>query len=988
MNRFQLLITSTLFLCTLPLSGQSTLIPFGSEWKYYDKGNQPSAQSGQEWYSVGFDDNQWDSDQAQLGYGDDDEATELDEDATTIYLRKKIILSNAAAYGSSLSVDLLYDDGAIVYLNGIEVKRVNMPSGTISYNTFSISEHGDNSVINFSIPNSLIDGDNIISVSMHQRKINSSDVSFDLKLVSSSSPTEQGPPDTNVSTNIEKITRGPYLQSTTDKSVVIKWRSAEPNRSIVRYGTNPVNLDSIAISDIETKNHELVITGLAPNTKYYYSIPFGYSNIVNMGSGLHFRTYPEQGNAGALRAWVLGDCGTRDNHQRDVRNAFYDFNNAQELDMILLLGDNAYNDGTQSEYQDALFEDMYEEVLKNTPTWSCLGNHDAESATSSSQTGTYYKIFTFPKEGEAGGVASGTEAYYSFDYGNVHFIVLDSEDSDRRVDGAMYQWCQNDIQNTLADWIIAFWHHPPYSKGSNDSDDSNSSGDMREIFLPMLEDNGVDLVLCGHSHSYERSHLMMGHYGRSSTFKANEHLVGPLGNGDGREDGDGAYEKQVTGSNAGDGAVYVVAGSSGKLSDGDLDHEAMFISLDEYGSCLLEVEGQKLNLQFVNDHGEIEDYFTLWKDINVASEVVIGGGSLDCNSIVVSGDNGGVLIGGLGAAPIEIIEIRDASGNLKYSCNSNCNEPSTYVSLPPGAYHTIVKRYTETNEWICQRASAVQVSGSSTPSMCNISVSVDGDDIMISGFNATHRLIQVFDSEWKDLIYCLDDCNSYTTISGLGDDEYYVRLLELDDEWKVICEYADYVTIGNGSNLQGNEHQPHIFLNASKNNTITELNWTTNTDFKNEYFEVERSFDGINFEPFQKVNSQSDITDYYSYVSQDPAPMEGINFYRVKQVYYNGGFRYSNVSRIDFSEDRPNNVLYPNPANNLVHLDLSEFAGVAARISIANTLGEEVYQQEVTSISESPMELRLNGIPAGGYVLWVDLKDGLRRSYKLMLCKE
>ena len=170
------------------------------------------------------------------------------------------------------------------------------------------------------------------------------------------------------------------------------------------------------------------------------------------------------------------------------RDVYYKFNGNRPTDAILLLGDNAYPDGTDADYQKAIFE-MYPTILKTTPVWSCLGNHDGKSANSLTQSGVYYDIFTLPTQGQAGGVMSGTEAYYSFDYANVHFIALDSHDSDRSPDGAMMQWLKADLAATQRDWIIAFFHHPTYTKGTHDSDkDSDSQGrmnDMRQIFLPV-----------------------------------------------------------------------------------------------------------------------------------------------------------------------------------------------------------------------------------------------------------------------------------------------------------------------------------------------------------------------------------------------------------------------------------------------------------------------------------------------------------------------
>ncbi len=132
---------------------------------------------------------------------------------------------------------------------------------------------------------------------------------------------------------------------------------------------------------------------------------------------------------------------------------------------------------------------------------------------------------------------SGTESYYSFDYGNIHFLVLNSFDENRAVGSTMYNWALSDIQNTDQKWIVAIWHHPPYSKGWHTSEGTQGNGDpaeiqlieMRQNFLPMLESNGVDLVVAGHSESYERSYLINGHYGVSDTFDEAIHTVGNTG---------------------------------------------------------------------------------------------------------------------------------------------------------------------------------------------------------------------------------------------------------------------------------------------------------------------------------------------------------------------------------------------------------------------------------------------------------------------------
>jgi hypothetical protein len=239
--------------------------------------------------------------------------------------------------------------------------------------------------------------------------------------------------------------------------------------------------------------------------------------------------------------------------------------------------------------------------------WPTLGNHDGHSAESATQSGPYYDIFTLPTGGEAGGVSSGTEAYYAFDHSNVHFVCLDSYDSDPDPDGAMMTWLENDLAATTQPWIIAFWHHPPYTKGSHDSDTEGRLEDMRELALPILEEYGVDVVMSGHSHSYERSMLLNSHYGPSDTLTS----AMIIDDGDGDESGDGAYSKPDSMS---DGAVYIVAGSSGKTSSGDLDHPAMHISLRELGSVVLDVDDARLDATFLDDQGGVRDSFTIRKD--------------------------------------------------------------------------------------------------------------------------------------------------------------------------------------------------------------------------------------------------------------------------------------------------------------------------------------------------------------------------------------
>jgi hypothetical protein len=173
----------------------------------------------------------------------------------------------------------------------------------------------------------------------------------------------------------------------------------------------------------------------------------------------------------------------------------------------------------------------------------------------------------------------------------------------------MANWLTQDLAANTRQWVIAFWHHPPYSKGSHNSDSEIQLVEMRENFLPILEDGGIDLVLCGHSHSYERSYLLDGHYGTSNTLQPAHKKDG----GSGREDGTGAYLKPSAVVAPHEGAVYVVAGSSGQASGGQLNHPAMFISLNNLGSVVLDFDDNRLDATFLRETGTTPDYFTIIK---------------------------------------------------------------------------------------------------------------------------------------------------------------------------------------------------------------------------------------------------------------------------------------------------------------------------------------------------------------------------------------
>jgi hypothetical protein len=406
-----------------------------------------------------------------------------------------------------------------------------------------------------------------------------------------------------------QIIRGPYLQQGSESSIIIRWATDVPVQGRVWYSTVPDQLDLTQEETAITTNHIVQLSALTPDTKYYYAIGTTAGVQVGGGEDYFFITAPSQNLAPEevrpTRVLVLGDAGRGNDIAASVRDGYLKYTGNRHTDLWLMLGDNAYETGTYEEYQQGIFN-MYPQLLRTSVLWTAIGNHDSGCASSESQTGPYYELFSPPSRGEAGGLPSLTAAYYSFDYGNIHFICLDSYGCDRSPQSAMFTWLAQDLALSQKDWKIAFWHHPPYTKGSHDSDTEIELIEMRERALPIIEAAGVDLVLCGHSHSYERSFLIDGHYSSSNTF-TEQMKKNP---GSGRENKEGAYQKPSGASHA--GTVYIVAGTSA-FADCVFPHPAMYLSLSVPGSLVLDLHGKRLDVTFVDSYGEVRDYFTMMK---------------------------------------------------------------------------------------------------------------------------------------------------------------------------------------------------------------------------------------------------------------------------------------------------------------------------------------------------------------------------------------
>lgn len=426
-----------------------------------------------------------------------------------------------------------------------------------------------------------------------------------------------------------ELRRGPYLQALGKDGVTIRWRTdaATKGAGLVRYGASPWELDGVVearrvSSPVEgVHDWSTTITGLKPNRKYYYDVEVATVTLAGPDKDHYFITLPAADQTARVRFWCLGDSGGNRPREVDfagakafgvsatvtVRNGFEAFNK-EEPAHILLLGDNAYPAGTDTQYQTAMFE-PYDRLLRRMPLWPCVGNHDLVE-------GVYDKIFTVP-----GGVE--TPRYYSVDVANVHLVILDpwmswwiqNQDQNHPAWKKQVEWLEADLAATKQKFIVLVNHFPVYCDGNYNSDNELLSK-LRELLVPLCDQHGVDLFLAGHDHTYQRSYLIREHLGKSNSFDAAKHLVSKE---------DGRLKPIVKRSGAKSGTIYIVSGTGGGVrSEGNFAHPVMIPFRDSEGgqkrgiatpsSFVFEVEGDRLRGWNVDARGVVLDAFSLRKE--------------------------------------------------------------------------------------------------------------------------------------------------------------------------------------------------------------------------------------------------------------------------------------------------------------------------------------------------------------------------------------
>ncbi|MFW6192187.1 MAG: metallophosphoesterase [Gemmatimonadota bacterium] len=290
--------------------------------------------------------------------------------------------------------------------------------------------------------------------------------------------------------------RAPYVQAVQDDRAVVIWRMTNAEAtSELRYRVEGGPWRRAEARRVADRDRDVALEGLPPSSQVEFSVTGDGREI----GPFRFRTAPPDTSGAAVDVLAFGDSGWGSEAQTDLARLMRD----RPWDLALHVGDLAYPDGSEEDFTLRHFQ-VYGPLLARTPLFPSPGNHDVRPAGGHGE--PYDRAFRWPG-------ADADRRSYSFRWGRTRFVSLDTstdtavaELSDR--DGRQFRWLEEVLASSARDrtiaWTVVFTHVPFYSRAAGFSGHGPEEG-LRRALEPLFLEHGVDLVLTGHDHHYERS---------------------------------------------------------------------------------------------------------------------------------------------------------------------------------------------------------------------------------------------------------------------------------------------------------------------------------------------------------------------------------------------------------------------------------------------------------------------------------------------------
>jgi len=395
-------------------------------------------------------------------------------------------------------------------------------------------------------------------------------------------------------------------------------------------------------------NYSAMLTGLNLGRKYYYRVR---GNGRTLAEG-YVTTRRRRGQK--IRFVAFGDNSFGDISDRAIAYQAY----KQNPDFIMNSGDNVYDDGLDNEYQRFFFpvynadtagEHLGAPLLRSVPFYTVIANHDVHQKdankgpvadfTKYPDSLAYFTAMHLPLNGpeapkfpaaiqgdpaaiDSFKVAAAGRfprmANYSFDYGDAHFLCLDSNVYVDPTDAGLQEWIASDLSGTDALWKFVVFHHPPFNVGMEHYQEQH----MR-VLAPLFEKHGVDIALHGHEHTYQRPRPFK--FQPSATNKAAD-----VGKKDRRVPGKFTVDSVFDGktNTRPDGVLYIVTGAGGKHlydpefndnpaswkheDDGNEDYVVKMVT-DRHSLTVFDIDGKRLSMAQIDETGQEFDRITITK---------------------------------------------------------------------------------------------------------------------------------------------------------------------------------------------------------------------------------------------------------------------------------------------------------------------------------------------------------------------------------------
>ncbi len=462
------------------------LLPVGAPWRF-QIGAEDSPPLPADWRERNFDDSAWTN-------GISGFSTYLSEPSMeATYLGRTTMTS--ACFRATFEVPnpeevqwlvlrVDYVSGFVAFLNGREIARRGVEGNPPALDAVA-TDHARQATeaLDVSIHrDALVAGTNVLAIQLHGSTVPATGLVLVPELCAN-------------------FTRGPFIQNVSTQAAEILWRTPSAATTVVEFGETPALGQSFTEASLTT-NHVAALTGLLPDTDYFYRVRSLMDSTEAASPVYRFHTLRL---AGDISYAVFGDSGSGWMPQLRVASCLA----TAGVDLVLHAGDLTYPNLNRA-IVDTRCLSIYTPQMRGTPYFFTPGNHDLYAPDTLA---TYLETFHMPTND-----LTGTMHFYSFNHGDVHFVSLFAPSLQSYTDTAAYvmspgslqlQWLTNDLASTRKPWRILLLHIPPFDSTFHQFDDYNLNGlpdrlELQHCLLPVATQFGVQVIFSGHAHDYER----------------------------------------------------------------------------------------------------------------------------------------------------------------------------------------------------------------------------------------------------------------------------------------------------------------------------------------------------------------------------------------------------------------------------------------------------------------------------------------------------